>query len=162
MQNQDFIPRKSDRYIPYYFVAFFILLAAADGFFVYLATSTHTGVVKEHAYEIGLQYDKIIAAKQQQDSLGWHVDIQLAANNILVVDISDKFVQPIVGAELTAYFVRPTMAGADFLVKLQADEQTAGRYSAVVEFPLKGLWDARINIVTERNSYQASRRLVIK
>jgi len=49
-----------DKLIPWYFVIFFLVLFIVDGIFVYLATSTHTGVVTENAYEKGLRYNEVI------------------------------------------------------------------------------------------------------
>jgi len=56
-----------DRIIPLYFVAFFVVIAIFDGIFVYLATSTHSGVVTENAYQKGLNYNQYIDAYNQQE-----------------------------------------------------------------------------------------------
>ncbi len=48
------------------FLAFFIVFSSVDAFFVYKALSTHTGVVSENAYEIGLNYNKIIAEAKKR------------------------------------------------------------------------------------------------
>ena len=53
------IPNHNVR-IPLYFVMFFITLAILDSFFVYIALSTHNGVVTENAYEKGLNYNRTI------------------------------------------------------------------------------------------------------
>ena len=61
---------KRDRIIPLYFVAFFVFIAIMDGIFVYLATTTHSGVVTENAYQKGLNYNQYITAYDQQEMLG--------------------------------------------------------------------------------------------
>lgn len=51
------------------FLAFFAVFASVDAFFVYTAITSHTGVVVENAYEVGLNYNDIIeeAERQKQD-----------------------------------------------------------------------------------------------
>lgn len=48
------------------FIAFFVIFASVDAFFVYKAISTLPGVVSENAYEIGLNYNKIIAEAKKR------------------------------------------------------------------------------------------------
>lgn len=49
-------------------ILFFLAVATVDGYFVYKALSTHTGVVVDKPYERGLKYNEIIAeAKRQKD-----------------------------------------------------------------------------------------------
>jgi nitrogen fixation protein FixH len=52
------------------FLVFFAIFASVDIFFVYKAVSTHPGVMSENAYEIGLNYNKIIeeTKKRTHDS----------------------------------------------------------------------------------------------
>lgn len=50
------------------FMAFFVVFATVDAFFVYKAISTLPGVVSENAYEIGLNYNKIIAEAKKRKS----------------------------------------------------------------------------------------------
>ena len=64
-------PRKSDKWIPWYFVAFFVVLAILDGIFVTIAATTHTGVITENAYQKGLDYNEVVAASEEQDEIGW-------------------------------------------------------------------------------------------
>lgn len=65
-------PKKNDgRKVFIGFLAFFIVFASVDAFFVYKAISTLPGVVSENAYEIGLNYNKIIAEAKKR-KLGQH------------------------------------------------------------------------------------------
>jgi hypothetical protein len=43
MIGQPSLPRSSDRWIPWYFVAFFVALAAAMAVMAWLAIHSHTG-----------------------------------------------------------------------------------------------------------------------
>ena len=55
-----------DRIIPWYFVMAFLVIFAVNGLFVYLATTTHNGVVTENAYEKGLDYERIVDEVRKQ------------------------------------------------------------------------------------------------
>ena len=51
-------------------ILFFICFATVDAFFVYKALSTHSGVVTKNPYEVGLNYNDIIAeAKRKKDQI---------------------------------------------------------------------------------------------
>lgn len=57
---------KDGRNIFLAFLAFFIVFASVDIFFVYKAVTTLPGVVSENAYEIGLHYNDIIAEAKKR------------------------------------------------------------------------------------------------
>jgi nitrogen fixation protein FixH len=150
--------RKKDKRIPYYFVLFFVVLAIVDGIFVYLATSTHTGVIKEQAYQKGVEYNRTIEAVEAQTELGWESSISYdGADLSFYVKSGDDVLD---GAVVEAYFVRPTQAGYDFSVLLKRDEK--GVYRRKVDFPLKGQWDANIVVRWNQKHYQQQKRLVVR
>lgn len=60
-------PPKDGKRVLLAFIAFFIVFASVDAFFVYKAISTLPGVVSENAYEIGLNYNKIIAEAKKRE-----------------------------------------------------------------------------------------------
>jgi len=153
-------PRKSDRWIPWYFVGFFALLFIFDGIFVYLATSTHTGVVTEQAYEKGLNYNETIAAAAEQEALGWHGEVTYAENGQLNYSVRDKGGAPVSGARVVAEITRPTHNGVDF--KSALAEVTPGTYQAPVEFPLDGMWDIRIYVTWQQTQFQTAKRIVVR
>jgi nitrogen fixation protein FixH len=151
---------KRDRLIPWYIVAFFVVVAILDGIFVYLATSTHTGVVTERAYDKGIAYNETVAAAEAQKALGWQGDITLAADRTLTFSLLGAEGQPLSGATVKAEFMRPTQAGMDFAVELS--ETAAGQYSASVDFPAEGLWDVRVFALEGEQDFQHHQRLVVK
>jgi nitrogen fixation protein FixH len=142
-----------DRWIPWYFVAFFLVVIVVDSILGTLAVRTQTGTVTEHAYEKGLAYNTIIKAEEQQASLGWKSDITLA-DNILHVTLHDTKGVVLTPQQLTARFFRPTQAGMDFNVNVKNGE-------APVTLPAHGLWEVRIYATVNGTSYQQSKRLVI-
>lgn len=152
-------PRKSDRFIPWYFVGFFALLFTFDGVFVYLATSTHTGVVTEQAYQKGLDYNETIAAAGARDALGWQGEITYGDNGQLNFTVQDKAAEMITGAKVVAEMTRPTHNGVDFDQPLA--EVSPGLYQAPVEFPLDGVWDVRIYVTWQQKQFQTAQRIIV-
>lgn len=153
------IPRKSDKWIPWYFVAFFVVLAILDGAFVTIALSTHRGVVTDNAYQKGLNYNQTIAASERQDALGWAGTISFESGMLLLA-LSDKDQVAIKEANVTAYISRPAQAGFDFSVPLELN--TEGVYSNNVIFPTKGLWNVRIMATWQQQQYQKSQNIVVR
>lgn len=150
--------KKSDRLIPWYFVAFFVGLAIWDGIFVYVATSTHTGVVTDEAYDRGINYNDTIAAAEAQAALGWSGDIEFK-NGQLVGNLRDANGHAIVGARAEALFFRPTQDGSDFNVGLT--EVSDGRYISSALSAAPGQWDVRIFVTWKQKQFQTAARIVV-
>ncbi len=60
--------RRDGRKFLFILIAFFVVFATVDAYFVYKALSTNTGVVVEHAYEVGLNYNDLLEQARQNDS----------------------------------------------------------------------------------------------
>ena len=148
-----------DRIIPLYFVAFFVVIAIFDGIFVYLATSTHSGVVTENAYQKGLNYNQYNDAYNQQEIEGWEGYIEFTGSS-LIFELNDKQGQPIETAEVVAHISRSTKSGLDFEVLLE--HESKGRYeSKAINFPLKGQWDIRVLAQKDQKKHQKSKRIIV-
>ena len=148
---------KYDKWIPWYFVAFFVVLAILDGFFVYIAAQTHTGVVSKNTYQEGLDYNETIKKSEAQDKLGWTADMSYSDETLKVrlLDASDA---PLSGAAVEAFFFRPTQDGSDFLISL--DEGAGGEYSSSVQTQ-PGQWDVRIYVTWQQTQFQIAKRIIV-
>lgn len=153
-------PRPSDKYIPWYFVAFFVVLAILDGIFVYLATTSHTGVVEENHYEKGLAYNERVAAIEAQEALGWVSEISFGDKGDLLFEIVDRDQLPLEGASVEAQFVRPTQDGSDFLRAL--GEIQPGLYAVDAGEVSAGQWEIRVFVEWKQQQYQTSKRVVVR
>lgn len=151
--------RRSDKWIPWYFVAFFVVLAALDGIFVYVAVSTQTGVVTQHPYEKGLAYNRTIADAEAQEKLGWQGRIDFT-QPLLTFTLKDRTGSAITQAKATAYFSRATQQGYDFSTPLPGNAD--GVYSGSVAFPLNGQWDVNIAVVWNNTHYQKHARILVR
>lgn len=150
---------KKDKWIPWYFVIFFVVLAILDGIFVTIALSTHTGVVTENAYQKGLEYNQTLAASKQQEKLGWHGTATFAQPS-LSFSLKDANGRAIQGAIVTAYISRATQGGHDFQAVLA--DGGDGTYSRNITFPLKGQWDITIAVIWKQQQHQQSQRVLVK
>ena len=144
-----------DKWIPWYFVIFFAVIATLDGIFVYLAVSTQTGVVTERAYEKGLAYNETLERARTQPSLQ-----QKARYNegVLRWTLATKDGAPITDAHVTAHIKRPVQDGYDFDITLS--HLGNGLYEAEINPPMQGLWVARLNSAWDKQTYQTSLKFI--
>lgn len=135
---------KRDKWIPRYFILFFLVIAATDAVMVTLAVRTHTGVVTENAYEKGLAYNALLKEAQDQESLGIHHK-SVYENGTLSWRLTDADGQPVENAEVTVMFYRAARAGSDFGANMTDDGD--GVYTLTPSLPAKGEWTARMKAV---------------
>lgn len=155
-------------WIPWAFVAFFLIVFAANGVLVYVALDTWTGMETEKYYERGLAYNRDLAGARAQAELGWQVDIAITplgagpAGELraeLAVSLRDRDGRALDGGEVRARFIRPTHSGADSEVVLRS--LGGGRYGGEVALPLPGQWDLVVLGSVNGVTYQAARRVFL-
>lgn len=151
--------KPGDKWIPWYFVAFFVVVAIVNAIFVTEAISTFRGVVTEHPYQEGLAYNQVVADVTAQEALGWKGVIKQDGDT-LSFTFHDKKGMAITQAKVKADFVRTTQVGYDFSVPLHAKE--GGVYQAKVHFPLKGQWHVRIIAQWNQQPYQQTKLIMVK
>ncbi len=156
-------PRPSDRFIPWYFVAFFVVLTIILGVFTAVAVRHYSGVVVEHAYEDGVAYNKILQVTTAQRALGWKEELEVTPLQKTTVravfTLHDAAGRRIDKAQAKIVFRRPTSNGLDRTAELT--QEADGRYQAVLELPVHGVWDAYVAALADGHHYQTMRRVVI-
>lgn len=150
-------PRPSDKWIPWYFVLFFAVIAMVDGVFVYVAVTTQTGVVTEQAYEKGLAFNETLEKAKSQPALNDKVAYR---DGVLRWTLANASKTPIVNADVTAKIVRPVQGGFDFDIVLQ--HKGAGIYEAVLDAPLPGQWSAKLRSIWNNKQYQTTHLFMVK
>lgn len=145
------VKNPKDRWIPWYFVIFFTVIAVLDGIFVYMAISTQTGLVTEHAYEKGLAYNQILQEARAQPAIQQKAGYEAG---ILRWQLADAQGVPITNARVSAHIKRPVQEGYDFDINLE--HQGGGVYEAKVEPPLRGLWQAGLNSAWDDQRFHTS------
>lgn len=145
---------RRDKMIPWYFVAFFLVLAVVDGAMVTLAVRTQTGVVTDHPYEKGLAYNRIVSAAEKQQLLGWKSDMTYEKKTLIftLLDAKGILVKP---EKATAKIIRPTQDGMDFSVQLKDGK-------AQMTFPKPGLWEVHVQAEAGGIPYQHTKRIVVQ
>lgn len=153
-----------DHWIPWYFVIFFLALTLIYATMVTIAIRTQTGIVTQHPYEQGLAYNHIVQASEKQTMLQWKGDIhydsisrQKGKLSFILHDASGNLLVP---EKVSASITRPTQAGMDFTLPLQA--APSGMFETDITFPQEGLWEIRIYTQSPEGTYQQSRRLVLE
>jgi nitrogen fixation protein FixH len=163
--------RWSDKLIPWYFVLFFLVLAIVDGFLVYLATSTQTGIVTENAYEKGLNYNQTLAEGEKEKELGWSTSLAFLPSETghegqIIYQVKGEKEIFLKGAEVSATLYRPVQAGYDFAATLTEKQSSSHKggalsstYSAQVKFPLPGVWLVKVKTVWKGHTHHSFQRI---
>ncbi len=149
MVNSDGITLEKDSFkdklIPWYFVLFFLVVFIVNGFFVYFAVSSFTGVTTEGAYTKGVAYNEVVAQKRKQDALGWQDNFSLENDGDhykISLSFSDKKSGELIPIDkVTGILFRPSNSGHDLNLNFTNSEET---YVAEFIPPLKGQWEAHI------------------
>ncbi|MCB1784264.1 MAG: FixH family protein [Alphaproteobacteria bacterium] len=151
--------RKSDRFIPWYFVLFFLVIFAVNGVFVYYAETTHSGVVTEKPYEHGLAYDKMIDEANAQ-AQGNIADKGHFKDGTLRWEITSKEDgAPVSATSVKVHMIRAVASGHDFDVTLTQGKD--GVYAAPLDLPLQGAWTAKMEAELEDGkTYRATYRFI--
>jgi len=154
------------RHVLWSLIAFFGLIFAVNGYFLYAALSTYSGVVANEPYRKGLEYNQRIAADARQHELGWTESLDIAATrDTLLLDLKDKNGLPVVGLKTVKAAVgRPSTNKHDVIVEL--DETAPGHYTAAIPKLADGEWVVSVNAVMPANAaidvYRLRKRIGLK
>lgn len=159
------VPRPIDgRHVLAMLLCFFGIVFAVNGYFLYSALSTHTGVVSSEPYRKGLAYNQRISADEQQTVLGWHDAITVERNGAVTIGITGRDGHAISGLTITGTIGRPSTAAHDRILNIRA--HPAGAYSATTTVLPDGAWiitlEARKFPDDVEPIYRARRRLWLK
>ena len=120
-------------------IAFFAIIFAVNGVFLYQALSTHTGVVSNEPYRKGLAYNERIAADQEQQTLGWHVDLTVPEKaGELRLALADPNGRPVPGLVINGRIGRPSTGDLDQTLALE--EKTPGTCGTNIAALHEGTW----------------------
>ena len=136
---------------------FFVTIAILDGFFVYTALSTHSGVVTKNSYEKGLNYNDAIEQAEISKDLNQQIIFQdlenLKAEIVYSIDADIE--------EAIVIVKRPIEQGKDFESKLTSNNSN-NNYSAIISFPERGNWDLLVIAKAKNAEYRKKKRIFIK
>lgn len=137
---------RRDLWIPALFIAFFIGLAGLETWFVTIARSTFSGVVTDHAYDVGLAYNAVIASKEAETRVGWSSTFRFEQSEPLVgrvsLSLTTRDGKPVAGAIIHA--TAELMSRFPQVLPVAFSETEEGYYAADVHMPLAGRWFVRV------------------
>lgn len=128
-------------------IAFFGVVFAVNGVFLYQAIATYTGVVSVEPYRKGLRYNERIEAERRQDALGWRDSVELDASGRLSLQLADEAGRPVGGLKIAAVVGRPSTGAGD--KRLVLEETSPGHYAATASALDAGAW--LVTIETDGN-----------
>ena len=145
------------------FLAFFGVIFAVNGYMLFSAISTHTGVVSIEPYRKGLAYNERIADAERQNAIGWRDTADVDKTGEVAVRMAASDGTPLIGLQLTAVLGRPATARGD--IPLTFKEITPGNYVTSVGPLEAGTWIITLEAYRDADRttpYRAKRRLWIK
>lgn len=151
------------RHVVLSLIAFFGVIFAVNGYFLYSALSTHTGLIANEPYRKGLQYNDRIAAAEAQAKLGWMDSVEALTGAPIVFSLRDRNGAPVQGMLLRGFVGRPATAQHD--KPLAFRETEPGRYAADAGKLADGNWMLTVEALGPGSGevlYRARKRLWLK
>jgi len=153
-----------DRWIPWTFVAFFLVIFAVNGIMLTFALRSFNGLSTDGAYNRGLAYNETLASHQAQYTMGWQVDLTVeeAAQKRSIVTFTafDADGLPLPIDDIKAVARRPISEISDFDVDFR--QTGRGLFEAGIDWPLEGQWELRLIIASRNQSYRLDRRIFVR
>lgn len=130
-------------WVPWAFVAAFVVVIAVNGVLIAFATRTFSGLVVEKPYLKGLAYETTLRQEQAQAALGWSTTTAFrAASGEIAVRYLDGAGRPLGALQVNARIESPLRPEATIDVPLHY--QGEGWYRAKVDFPHPGQREAAV------------------
>ncbi len=156
--------REGDRWIPFVFLAGFLVVLAANATLVIVALNSWSGLTTERSYAQGLDYNQTLAAARAQEALGWQAELTVEAQGPRRAEVhfslTDRHGRPVKVESVRARFVRPTQSGQDVDITLTTRGGTD--YRGEAELPLPGLWDLHVLAIKGEERFGMTERVVLK
>ena len=143
--------------------AFFGIIFAVNGVFIYRALSTYSGEMVKEPYAQGLAYNERIAAETRQKQLGWADVATVARDGLVSVEIKDANGTPVGDVALAGIIGRPSTDKQDH--KLEFKPDGAGHFIAHTTALDAGNWVVTLQAKrgdTSETLYQSRRRVWLK
>lgn len=143
-------------FFPFYLIAAMLLVVAVNTKFIYAALSTFPGEAGSNDFDLSNRYNAVLDLAAQQAAMGWHIDAQAAAGQV-VVHLKTKNTIALADATLTATAMRPL--GADHAQTLQFRQTAPGVYAAPIILAA-GQWDVMLHITHGDQTMRITKRII--
>ena len=157
-------PVRRSLWIPGAFVAFFLVVFAANGTMIWYATRTFVGLDTSQAYDKGIAYNRNLDAAAAQAALGWKAAIEARITEgfdaLVTLRLTDADGQSLGDVRATLLFERPSNTALDFSAPLVPDGE--GGFLARVTLPEIGLWDLHVTATRDDALMVFDRRVMLR
>ena len=151
------------RWIPWLFVAAFLVVFAVNGGLVYFASASWPGLVTDDPYDAGQTYNRVLAAEDKEARLGWTMSTGYRAAGQrryeITVSVRDSSGRAVENVAVTGQMVRPV--GQEITVTLTFVPQGGGSFLASVALPRAGQWDVFLAASRGSDVFHGGRRLLV-
>ena len=139
------------RHVVIALVAFFAVIFAINGLFLYFAITSFSGVETDNAYRRGVAYNAVLDEARREARLGWTATLS-ADGGVPRLVLKDAAGAPVTGAAIAGKVGRPSVDKFDRPVTFA--EQAGGQYVMQGEALAAGRWivalDARDGVASDR------------
>ncbi len=138
-----------------------LITAIASTYTLYIAISTYTGVIEEHPYEKGLDFDQVVAQLELGKRLNAVEELQVdlsSGNTALLLRDGVENEAGITSVLIKA--IRPNDADLDHVIELQPAPDS--RFVGTSEKLAPGLWLLEILVDTEHGRARYRAREVLR
>lgn len=127
-------------------VAFFLVIFAVNGVFVYVSLQSHPGVISDNAYRKGLDHNRTLDHAARQTARGWTALVVIADGRV-EVRLTDRTGAALTGLSVRGEARRQVHDRSD--TELTLSETAPGRYAAVGANLSPGRWELILNAVAD-------------
>ncbi|MEO1029698.1 MAG: FixH family protein [Pseudomonadota bacterium] len=145
-----------------WFLAFFGLMFAVNGVFLFNAITSFPGEDIEKSYRQGVNYNQVLNARADMADLGWQAELGMIDRDV-VFRLEDADAQAIYGRDVTGLLRRPATTSADTEITL--NHRKVGEYRADLSGLKTGRWEATIRVMSadgERVEFEARKELRLR
>ena len=159
IMNEKPVRKITGRMVLMGFIAFFGVIAAVNGVFMYFALSTWPGLTTEDAYKKGIAYNRTLDEAAAQKAVGWQSGLSIDTTGKLTLTLKDKNHQPVQGARVSVTLTRPLGDARAYNVML--DERADGHYEGSFATPMPGRWIVTVSAHLNAFGYQMNHEVLV-
>lgn len=147
------------RWIPWVFVAGFLVVIGVNAVLITAAVGTFTGTTTTGAYDRGLGYGAVLDEAARQRALGWKAEVVRAGGAVVVtVRLPDGSPLP-ADAAVAGTLQRPLDRTS---LPLDFQPSAPGAWRAAADVPAPGAWEAVLTVTRGADRLERRQRLVIR
>lgn len=123
---------------------FFAVMIAANAVFLYSALTSFPGEEVKNSYVLGLDYNREVERRREQDALGWSAEVGLAdaSDRRLIVRMLGADQAPLTGLAIVASV---HVAGEAQATTVDLVEVSPGEYAAQIAAPAKARVETQVS-----------------